>query len=221
MSTDEFQARMEAKRAQAKYFRDLERAAYVSTLKKTVKAPKPRRTKTKITRSSTSPTTQGNKGQTRYDGTLICAGTCGRPLRNTRSLLADLPGSVKVHTDDKCKGCLAAERPAKVREVKTCGGCDKTLRPSGTALEQYPGTVVHGGRGLCHACRKRMLPDGTIRPPAHRRIAHDGTTQCIDCERTLRTSATKVADAPGTVPVRFHLPEGYVCLGCAKKRART
>lgn len=208
-------ARIEAKRAQAKYFRDLERSAYLSTLKR-APAPKTRRKAKPKPAPAATDKTRSIRGLI-----LICTGTCGRPLRKSGILLADMPGSVRAFSGSKCKACTAAEKPKKpALEVDPCKSCGHPLRPSHVPLTDRPGTKVHGGRGLCHTCRKRMLPDGTVRPPKVRTIAHDGTTTCIDCTRTLRTSATKIADAPGTVPVRFRLAEGYVCLGCSKKRAR-
>lgn len=35
-------------------------------------------------------------------------------------------------------------------------GCGRQLRPSGTTLEQHPGTHKHVGRGLCRGCRRRI-----------------------------------------------------------------
>lgn len=217
MDTEQWD-KIQAKRARNKYFRDLEHAAVVAA-KKPARAPKkPRRVKPTPTTTDATGSRRGRKGATRFDGTLLCAGTCGRPLRGTGTLASALPGSVKVHIDDKCKACTA--HPVTVT-ITPCRGCAHPMRPSHTTLANHPGTRVHGGQGLCHTCRRRLQPDGTVRPPKTRTDAHDGTTTCIDCHRTLRSSRVKHADRPGTVPVRFHLAEGYVCIGCAKKRART
>ena len=35
-------------------------------------------------------------------------------------------------------------------------GCGRRLRPHGAYAEAYPGTVKHGGRGLCGSCYRKL-----------------------------------------------------------------
>ncbi|WP_374978124.1 RNA polymerase sigma factor [Microbacterium trichothecenolyticum] len=36
-----------------------------------------------------------------------------------------------------------------------CGRCERPMRAHGTSLEQFPGTVMHHSRGLCHTCSEK------------------------------------------------------------------
>ncbi|MGX5770809.1 RNA polymerase sigma factor [Microbacterium trichothecenolyticum] len=45
---------------------------------------------------------------------------------------------------------------AVIEETETkCGRCERPMRAHGTSLEQFPGTVMHHSRGLCHTCSER------------------------------------------------------------------
>lgn len=39
--------------------------------------------------------------------------------------------------------------------VKPCLGCARPIRPAHRSIEEFPGTLVHTGRGICGKCRDR------------------------------------------------------------------
>lgn len=69
-----------------------------------------------------------------------------------------------------------------MKRPDNCVKCERTFRPSRTLVAQYPGTVMHAGRGLCHACR------------GSERASH-----CRGCERPFRPRHSLATDHPNTV----------------------
>jgi len=85
---------------------------------------------------------------------------CQESKRNMRprgTRLADMPDTVPYGQGQKCLTChrhLKDAAKGKTRRTyekppEKCRDCHRPLRPSGTTLEDYPGTVEHQGRGLC------------------------------------------------------------------------
>lgn len=87
-----------------------------------------------------------------------------------------------------------------------CACCARPMRPKGTKVADWPGTVSRGGRGHCGGCRRRQYP--------RRRGPNITTgTPCLGCQRPLRSSRTRHTDAPGTVQ---HVGRGR-CNTCYQK----
>lgn len=81
-----------------------------------------------------------------------------------------------------------------------CVGCEKSFRPNRAQVAQYPGTVMHAGRGLCHECRRL------------RRVG----SHCRGCERPFRPGHARATEYPGTVQHHAH---GH-CATCSSRMQR-
>lgn len=196
--------RIEAKRAQNRYFRELDKAVIEASGRP---IPKPKRRRK-------PPAPPPAKPVKYLDRQEVCRGVCGRPLRAANMKAGDIPGSVRVVKDGMCQLCARGARPRAIKELPPCVECATPLRSSQIALSQAPGTRIHQGHGLCTACVRRRNPDGTVRPPTDQRSPHDGTTQCVACKRTLRPTRATIAENPGTVAPAQRVEDGWICVGC-------
>lgn len=212
---DEQYARIEAKREQNRYFRELDQAVIPASTR-----PVPKK---KLVIKA------GRSYKTKWDGSIVCKGPCGRPLRGTRMAAAAIPGSVRIWEDGRCKTCARKSKERVRKPMDPCRACDRPMRPNGVGAEEMPGTRAHQGLGLCSSCYKRRTPGGGVRAPQVRtrkrvveapRITHDGSTRCIVCDQTLRGRNVKIADAPGTLRVHRRVPAGYVCISCNAREKR-
>lgn len=91
-------------------------------------------------------------------GAVLCAGSCGRPVRPPRSDPGRYPpGTVEVAALAMCQTCYRTRtgprRSMPVRIPDVCRGeCERPLRPKGTSTTEYPGTVTHHKDGRCRTC---------------------------------------------------------------------
>ena len=96
----------------------------------------------------------------------------------------------------------------KIDPYTPCVTCERPLRPAGTTIEQYPGTLKHRGRGACSTCYDAM--DISEPPPWFMRLGD----KCKHCHRPMRPRNTKKSDYPGTVRGGGH----GLCASCNHAR---
>jgi hypothetical protein len=54
-----------------------------------------------------------------------------------------------------------------LERVRPCEECGRPTRPSSSKLDEFPGTVIRGGRGLCMTCYGHIRPTlGHLEPRA-------------------------------------------------------
>ena len=78
-----------------------------------------------------------------------------------------------------------------------CAACKRPMRPGGTTVAAYPGTVQHDGRARCTTCasrHQRGLPPLT-EPPADT----SPLCPCAECGRMTRPPRWPADRAPGTI----------------------
>lgn len=132
-------------------------------------------------------------------------GHCGERMRRSNQKAEDFPGTVRHSSGDECDTCrnrrrIAERRAARIaqglpadgrnRTPSNCKRCGHKLRPSGSTLEDYPGTLPHRKHGLCTPCDPKTVPKTT-------RNTHP--TACSDCGAPLRPRDRTEEDFPGTV----------------------
>lgn len=49
-----------------------------------------------------------------------------------------------------------------MRIGQRCAGCDRVMRPAGTRLAEWPGTIAYHSRGMCYPCRRAQKRGGSI-----------------------------------------------------------
>lgn len=126
MNDDQWE-RIEAKRAQAAYFRGLELAAHKAARRR------PTVIRTKVSKPKPEPRKWG----------LVWPQPIGPRLRPpSRAYKRIPPEQWKQRTG----------RP--VKRPDNCRGCGRTFRPRQTKVADYPGTVYHAGHGLCRTCEQ-------------------------------------------------------------------
>lgn len=98
---------------------------------------------------------------------------------------------------------------APLRDLPLCSKCDRPMRPKGTTVAQYPGSVhQQGAQDHCNTCyvRERKGPRVRMKMPTH----------CLSCERPLRSHRQRREDKPGTVLYRG----SGLCMTCGKRGSR-
>ena len=81
-----------------------------------------------------------------------------------------------------------------MRIGQKCEGCDRVMRPAGTLLAEWPGTIAYHSRGMCYPCQRAKKQGRTIGPSKASR-----PECCGRCGRRMRQRNTTLASAPGTV----------------------
>jgi hypothetical protein len=113
---------------------------------------------------------------------------CKRPLRGAGILLGDAPGTIVHYSRGLCwrdysrleqAGTLDALYPPKMHSgprsttvprdrTEPCAGCGRQMRPYGSKLDDFPGSVVRKGTTCSSCCTARAkgrvaVPDVTVR----------------------------------------------------------
>lgn len=81
-----------------------------------------------------------------------------------------------------------------MRIGQKCAGCHRVMRPAGTLLAEWPGTIAHHSRGMCYPCRRAQKQGRALGPSKASR-----PECCGRCGRRMRQRNTRLVDAPGTV----------------------
>lgn len=81
-----------------------------------------------------------------------------------------------------------------MRIGQKCVGCDRVMRPAGTLLAEWPGTIAHHSRGMCYPCRRAQKQGRALGPSKASR-----PECCGRCGRRMRQRNTRLVDHPGTV----------------------
>lgn len=125
----------------------------------------PKRKKTKQERRKRQP----DKGVPAVEGQRACA-RCGVAVRSRRAKPSDFPGTVIEQARRLCKTCYNMSITDGTLEdyplqnapvsVMKCRHCTVLIRPQGSTLKQYPGSVIRAGRGLCSACYRNLKTEG-------------------------------------------------------------
>lgn len=80
---------------------------------------------------------------------------CRTPMRHKHVPAKAAPGTVRQQRPGVCATCAGKEPPTTHSRRECANGCGSFLRPRDRTLEEYPGTVVHGGHGKCNTCYQR------------------------------------------------------------------
>lgn len=87
-------------------------------------------------------------------------GSCKRPMRRSRALAADAPGTVQEGARGLCSTCQ--DHPeGHIPQVpmdwlsQECEDCGKGLRPPRSRLADYPDRARPARKGLCEKCRDK------------------------------------------------------------------
>lgn len=81
-----------------------------------------------------------------------------------------------------------------MRIGQKCAGCHRVMRPAGTLLAEWPGTIAHHSRGVCYPCRRAQKRGRALGPSKASR-----PECCGRCGRRMRQRDTRSVDHPGTV----------------------
>lgn len=90
-----------------------------------------------------------------------------------------------------------APRPAKAPDLRdhgTCKPCNRRMRPAGTKIADYPGTVLRQRDGLCQSCYQREKKDEAKKSrPSAGTVAED-----VEFLATTGASREEIADRLGS-----------------------
>lgn len=175
-----WEARMDAKRADAQRRRELDAAAAAPPRRapraepKRRAVPPPREGRGAAQREQAPATRRERKPVVRP-----CTGTCGRLTRPASVRGTDAPETVARVRDGKCRACLrgpstsrppraprpvAAPRPVVERPdpVRPCVSCGAPTRPAGWRADRAPGTRQRAARGICCTCYRPKSPRAQV-----------------------------------------------------------
>lgn len=148
-----------------------------------------------------------------------CAG-CGRPMRRCAVRAADAPGSVSYGARGMCSTCyrhrltpsppLREDGTIDMDALPACAGCGRPMRPQGTSLDTWPGTVLTSrpDRRRCTTCYRQAERDASegdlrqavARQAAVRHAAAERVRRRQESDRLRRLSAVTVGgEDPVTV----------------------
>jgi|GEM_PF-2260310 len=145
-------ARIEAKRALAAHFRELDAAVIAA------KSRRPARRTRRVTAAEYAPPWSTGRIERKPVAERLrpCVG-CGRMTRPSDMTLADAPGTICRMSADRCATCVRAARGPSTAAVVTrpCPSCGRPTRRSDQSVAQAPGTVVRRHGGMCDTCARR------------------------------------------------------------------
>jgi hypothetical protein len=157
-TSEDFQARMEAKSAQARYFAQLDVDAAASQVIARRRGWRPAgpalKTKAKRPQKVEGEQRRKNPAATGWTEPVPCTGGCERMVRPHFTTLEDHPGTVTPQRYAMCVTCAKGGRK-RFPPPSHCRGCGAPLFVRATPVSERPeGSKRHLGRGHGSCCNR-------------------------------------------------------------------